>query len=108
MSRPSPVPGVEPPEVEKSQPALDELVALLDLEQLEVNLFRGVSPPHSSTRVFGRSDSMIPNALYATVIPPQPPLSSTQLSSVHQTSDRRLKIFVTVHGRGTYVKPQKS
>jgi acyl-CoA thioesterase-2 len=41
------------PGVEKSQPALDELVALLDLEQLEVNLFRGVSPPHSSTRVFG-------------------------------------------------------
>jgi acyl-CoA thioesterase II len=39
--------------VDRSQPALDELVALLDLEQLEVNLFRGVSPPHSSTRVFG-------------------------------------------------------
>ena len=35
------------------QAALDELVALLDLEQLELNLFRGVSPPHSPTRVFG-------------------------------------------------------
>ena len=35
------------------QPALDDLVSLLDLEQIEVNLFRGVSPPHSSTRVFG-------------------------------------------------------
>ncbi|MCW2721295.1 MAG: acyl-CoA thioesterase [Pseudonocardia sp.] len=35
------------------QVALDELVTLLDLEQLEVNLFRGVSPPHSPTRVFG-------------------------------------------------------
>ena len=35
------------------QVALDELVALLDLEQLELNLFRGVSPPHSPTRVFG-------------------------------------------------------
>jgi acyl-CoA thioesterase-2 len=38
---------------ERSQQGLDELVALLDLEQLEVNLFRGVSPPHSPTRVFG-------------------------------------------------------
>lgn len=35
------------------QVALDHLVALLDLERLEVNLFRGVSPPHSPTRVFG-------------------------------------------------------
>jgi acyl-CoA thioesterase-2 len=35
------------------QEALDGLVRLLDLEQLEVNLFRGISPPHSPTRVFG-------------------------------------------------------
>ena len=35
------------------QTALDELVGLLDLEQLELNLFRGISPPHSPTRVFG-------------------------------------------------------
>jgi acyl-CoA thioesterase II len=35
------------------QAALDGLVQLLDLEQLELNLFRGVSPPHSPTRVFG-------------------------------------------------------
>ena len=35
------------------QASLDGLVRLLDLEQLEVNLFRGVSPPHSPTRVFG-------------------------------------------------------
>lgn len=37
----------------RGQAALDDLVALLDLEQLELNLFRGVSPPHRSTRVFG-------------------------------------------------------
>src|ERR1700716_1965283 len=37
----------------RAQAALDELVKLLDLEQLEVNLFRGVSPPQSPTRVFG-------------------------------------------------------
>jgi acyl-CoA thioesterase-2 len=35
------------------QRALDSLVGLLDLEQLEVNLFRGVSPPERNTRVFG-------------------------------------------------------
>ena len=35
------------------QQALDGLVALLDLERLEANLFRGFSPPHSPTRVFG-------------------------------------------------------
>ena len=33
--------------------ALDDLVALLDLEQLEVNLFRGVSPDERQQRVFG-------------------------------------------------------
>ncbi|MGH9021700.1 MAG: acyl-CoA thioesterase [Acidimicrobiia bacterium] len=32
---------------------VDELVELLDLEQLEVNLFRGVSPPEDRQRVFG-------------------------------------------------------
>ena len=37
----------------RGQAVLDGLVQLLDLEQLEVNLFRGVSPPQSPTRVFG-------------------------------------------------------
>jgi acyl-CoA thioesterase-2 len=32
---------------------VDHLVALLDLEKIEENFFRGVSPPHSSVRVFG-------------------------------------------------------
>jgi acyl-CoA thioesterase-2 len=32
---------------------LDELVALLELEQLEVNLFRGLSPDEDRQRVFG-------------------------------------------------------
>ena len=35
------------------QPAVDELIALLDLEELEVNIFRGVSPDVSRQRVFG-------------------------------------------------------
>jgi acyl-CoA thioesterase II len=39
--------------VPTGQVALDGLVALLDIEQLEVNLFRGVSPPQRPTRVFG-------------------------------------------------------
>jgi acyl-CoA thioesterase-2 len=33
--------------------ALDELIALLDLEELEVNLFRGRSPQEQRQRVFG-------------------------------------------------------
>ena len=33
--------------------ALDDLVALLDLEAIEVNIFRGVSPDENRQRVFG-------------------------------------------------------
>jgi acyl-CoA thioesterase-2 len=33
--------------------ALDDLVDLLDLETLEVNLYRGISPPEERLRVFG-------------------------------------------------------
>src|SRR5437016_8185830 len=33
--------------------ALDDLIDLLELEQLEVNLFRGVSPDEDRQRVFG-------------------------------------------------------
>ena len=33
--------------------ALDRLIALLDLEELEVNIFRGVSPQENRQRVFG-------------------------------------------------------
>jgi acyl-CoA thioesterase II len=35
------------------QPALDELIALLDLEPIEVNIFRGTSPDVDAQRVFG-------------------------------------------------------
>src|SRR6478735_5892494 len=33
--------------------ALDDLIELLQLEQLEVNLFRGLSPDENRQRVFG-------------------------------------------------------
>ncbi|MGZ4522659.1 MAG: acyl-CoA thioesterase, partial [Mycobacteriaceae bacterium] len=36
-----------------AQPVLDDLIALLDLERIEDDIYRGVSPPMSSTRVFG-------------------------------------------------------
>jgi acyl-CoA thioesterase-2 len=49
----APVPELAPDGVPRGQAVLDGLVQLLDLEQLEVNLFRGVSPPQSPTRVFG-------------------------------------------------------
>lgn len=35
------------------QPLVDRLVALLDLERIEDDIFRGVSPPESPVRVFG-------------------------------------------------------
>lgn len=35
------------------QPVVDRLVALLDLERIEEDIFRGVSPPESPVRVFG-------------------------------------------------------
>jgi len=37
----------------RGQSALDALIGLLDLERLEENLFRGVSPEISPVRVFG-------------------------------------------------------
>ena len=39
--------------VPRGQPVLDRLVALLDLERIEDNIFRGVSQPQSLVRVFG-------------------------------------------------------
>ncbi len=35
------------------QSAVDDLITLLDLEPIEVNIFRGVSPPVKQQRVFG-------------------------------------------------------
>ena len=35
------------------QPAVDELIRLLDLESIEVNIFRGISPEVKRQRVFG-------------------------------------------------------
>jgi acyl-CoA thioesterase-2 len=37
----------------RGQPVLDRLVALLDLERIEENIFRGVSPANQPVRVFG-------------------------------------------------------
>jgi acyl-CoA thioesterase-2 len=42
-----------PPKTEKSQSALAGLLSILDLEQLEQNLFRGQSPKHGWQRVYG-------------------------------------------------------
>src|SRR5436189_5377932 len=37
----------------EGQPVLDRLVALLDLEKIEENIFRGMSPRSATVRVFG-------------------------------------------------------
>ncbi|QGK70811.1 acyl-CoA thioesterase II [Allosaccharopolyspora coralli] len=39
--------------IPRGQPVVDRLVALLDLERIEENIFRGVSPAESPVRVFG-------------------------------------------------------
>lgn len=39
--------------VPHGQPVLDRLIALMDLERIEENIFRGVSPSQSPIRVFG-------------------------------------------------------
>jgi acyl-CoA thioesterase-2 len=53
VTRSPAVPETDADGVPRGQAVLDRLVQLLDLEQLEVNLFRGVSPSKSPTRVFG-------------------------------------------------------
>jgi len=40
-------------EDERMQQAVDDLIALLDLEAIEVNIFRGTSPDVDAQRVFG-------------------------------------------------------
>ena len=39
--------------IPRGQPVVDRLVALLDLERVEENIFRGVSPSESPVRIFG-------------------------------------------------------
>jgi acyl-CoA thioesterase II len=53
VTRTPAVPDIDADGVPRGQAVLDGLVRLLDLEQLEANLFRGVSPPERPTRVFG-------------------------------------------------------
>jgi acyl-CoA thioesterase II len=50
-SRPTAAPG--PGSALSGQPAVDDLVRLLDLEQIEVDIFRGESPRVARQRVFG-------------------------------------------------------
>jgi acyl-CoA thioesterase II len=46
-------PSTDRPSPTDNQAALDDLVALLDLEAIEVNIFRGRSPDENRQRVFG-------------------------------------------------------
>jgi acyl-CoA thioesterase-2 len=57
----------------------DELVALLDLEQIEVNLFRGIQPDTLLQRVFG--GQVAAQSLVAGVRTVEPPLSVHSLHS---------------------------
>src|SRR5437660_11931390 len=58
------------------QPVLDRLVALLDLEKIEENIFRGMSPRSATVRVFG--GQVAGQALVAAgrTVPPDRPVHS--------------------------------
>ncbi len=111
------------------QKPLDALVALLDLEELEVNLFRGRSPQEGSQRVFGGQvlgqalvaagrtvASGIAHSLHAYFLRPGDPTTPI-LYQVDRTRDGRTfetrRIVAIQHGRAifhleaSFQKPEK-
>src|SRR5437763_10167855 len=56
--------------------ALDELLALLELEALEVNLFRGLSPHEDRQRVFGGQVAAQALVAAGRTVPPDRPVHS--------------------------------
>ena len=62
---------------------VEELIALLDLEAIEVNIFRGVSPKDRSQRVFG--GQVLGQALVAAT---RTDRKSTRLNSSHEFVSR--------------------
>jgi acyl-CoA thioesterase II len=59
-----------------SQDAVDDLVKLLDLEPIEVNIFRGVSPDEDRQRIFGGQVAGQALVAAARTVPPDRPVHS--------------------------------
>ncbi len=100
------------------QPAVDALVELLDLEELEVNLFRGRSPEGDSQRVFGgqvlgqalvaagrTTESGVAHSFHAYFLRPGDPRSPI-LYRVDRTRDGRSfttrRVTAIQHGRAIF------
>ena len=100
------------------QKALDSLVSLLDLEDLEVNIFRGTSPQEGSQRVFGGQvlgqalvaagrtvERGVTNSFHAYFLRPGDP-STPILYQVDRTKDGRAfttrRVIAIQHGRAIF------
>ena len=98
--------------------SLDSLVELLDLEELEVNIFRGVSPEEDSQRVFGGQvlgqalvsagrtvDAGSAHSLHAYFLRPGDPTTPI-LYQVDRTKDGRAfttrRVIAIQHGRAIF------
>jgi acyl-CoA thioesterase-2 len=100
------------------QKPLDSLIQLLDLEDLEVNLFRGVSPDSDSQRVFGgqvlgqaliaagrTTEGLHANSLHAYFLRPGDP-STPIVYQVDRTKDGRSfttrRVIAIQHGHAIF------
>jgi acyl-CoA thioesterase-2 len=100
------------------QKPLDSLIALLDLEELEVNIFRGVSPEGDSQRVFGGQvlgqalvaagrtvDAGLAHSFHAYFLRPGDPTKPI-LYQVDRTRDGRAfttrRVIAIQHGRAIF------
>ncbi len=81
--------------VPRGQPVVDRLVALLDLERIEDDIFRGVSPLEPSTRIFG--GQVAGQALVAAgrTVPPERGVHSLHAYFI-RTGDPRVPIIYDV------------
>jgi acyl-CoA thioesterase-2 len=87
-------------EVPRGQPVVDRLVALLDLERIEEDIFRGVSPLEPSVRIFG--GQVAGQALVAAgrTVPPERGVHSLHANFI-RAGDPRVPIITTWTGFAT-------
>src|ERR1700742_1230741 len=77
--------------------ALDRLIDLLDLEQIEVNIFRGRSPEERVQRVFGGQVAGQGLVAAGRTVPPDRPVHSLHAYFI-RPGDPPVPLVYTVHG----------